>query len=124
MAMVAAVELDYSGPSGCRAGDSYRRHPGFGSGTHQAHLFRDRNCCAYRFRKLDLELGRRTVAESSARLLRNCGGNFRIRMAQDCWSVGANVIDKPVVIRVDQIRAFAELDKERRAADRLPRSHG
>src|SRR5260370_18286792 len=120
MAMVAAVELDYSGPAGYSTCDSYRRHPGFGSGTHQAHLFRDRNCCAYLLCKLDLELGRHTVAESSARLLRNCGGNFRIRMAQDRWSVGANVIDKTVVIRVEQIHAFAALAKERRAAHRLP----
>src|SRR6266436_4074522 len=123
MTMVAAVELDYPGPAGGCACDSYRGHPGFGSGTHQAHLFRDRNFGAYRFCKLDLEFGRRTVAQSSACLLRNCSGNFQIRMAEDRWSVGADVIDKAVAIRVEQVRAFAALDKERRAADRLPRTH-
>ena len=51
------------------------------------------------------------------------GDDLRMGVAEDCRTVGSDIIDEVIAVGVEERRAFAARDEERRAADRFPCAH-
>ena len=66
------------------------------------------------------ELGGSAVTEAEGGLLGDGGDDLGMGMAEDRGTIGSDVVDEAIAVGVDQHRALAAGDEERRAADRLP----
>ena len=77
-----------------------------------------------RSRELELERARRAEARPLAQRLLERGHDSRMRVAEDQRPPREDVVDVAVPVDVDEVRALAAVDEERRAADRLERAHG
>src|SRR5258708_1153039 len=123
MPVIASVELDYVRASGRSSRDSERRDTRFGARGNKSAFFGALNCRGNQLGEFKLEGGGGGEAESALRLLSDRADDAWIGMAEDCRSVGADVIEKSRAVRIDQRCAAATLDKNRSSADCLPRAH-
>ena len=124
VAVVAARELhDLRAPrEGAR--EAERAHRRLGARADEADELDARHRVPDQPRELELERARRAVARPAAHGLLERGDDPRVRVAEDQRPPGQDVVDVPVAVDVDEVRALAALDEERRAADGPERAHG
>src|SRR5712692_5511033 len=124
MSVIASVELDYIRASGRRSRESECGDAGFGSGTDEANFFGALNRRGDQFRELDLDSGRRAEAESIPGLFGNSLDDSRTGMSEDCWAVGAYVVEIAGAVRVNQSCTDATLDENWGVTYCLPGTDG
>ncbi len=121
--VVTADELDDLRALRERARDANRAHRRLRAGAHEADELEARHRVADEPREVELEGARRAEARSLAQRLLERGYDPRMRVAEDQRAPREDVVHVAVPVDVDEIRALAAVDEERRAADRLERAH-
>ena len=124
MAVVAADELDDLRPLRERARDANRAHRRLRPRAHEADELEARHRVPDETRELELERARRAEARPLAQRLFERGDDSRMRVAEDERPPRQDVVDVAIPVDVDEVRALAAVDEERRATDRLERAHG
>src|SRR5690349_20894396 len=123
MAVIAAFEFDDEVAIREPARHADGGHGRFGARVHQTYHFDGRDSLADGFRQLDFALGGRAEAGAGCERFARCLHDGRMRVAQQQRSPGADVIDILVAVRIEDVRALAARDEQRRSADAAESSH-
>ena len=124
VAVVAPDELDDLRPPRERPRDAQRAHRGLGPGADEPDELEARHRLLNEARELELERAGRAEARPLAQRLLERTDDSRMRMAENERPPGEDVVEVAVAVDVDEVRAFAALDEERRAAHGSKRADG
>ena len=119
--VVAARELHDLRPLRERSREPQRTHRRLGAGVDEADQLDARHRLLDEPRQLDLERARRAVARALADGLLERRNDARMGVAEDERAPREDVVDVPVPVDVDEVRALTPVDEERRPPDRLER---
>ena len=123
VAVVAAGELDDFGAAGEAAGQPDRRHGRLGTGVDQAHLL-DRRPRDDLLGEVHLTRGGRAEARAQRGGLAQRLHHRRVRVAENERAPGADQVDVPTTVGVEEPRTLPPDHEARGAADGTERAHG
>src|SRR5262249_7662446 len=124
MAVVVARKLYDHVAAGITPRQTNCAHRRFRTGAHQPHFFDARHRCDDKLRQFVLGFcGRANTGPSPSRFF-NSVDNGRIRVTENEWSPGSDIVDVSVAIDIDQVRTLATLDNNRLPTDAAERPRG
>src|SRR5262245_12725462 len=124
MPMITAIELDDLVLFRESAGEAYRRHARLGAGVAHPDLFDARHCVANEFCHCHFVRVGYPEARSTLRRRLHRSDDCRMRMAENCRTPRADVVDVVVAIDIKNVRTLSPIDEEWLSAHGTECAHG